>query len=359
MGADVPAVGRRLTNMWTPSLVELDGTYVLAYETLSGAGPEIWHSRDLINWQPGIPLDQRQKRVDAAYVVRGGPGVIALGTDNLDGFGTPIKPALWLSSDGRAWQRAADASVPPVRWLYGGPNGLVAFGTDTWTSTDGITWTLVGPSPLPSSDLGARGDVMSVVDVGGSALVFIPHFGDDRTIAVFRLDSRGLWQDLGRIPGSKDHRGEAVLGPRGIVVVAGSGERDAAWRSADGLEWQRATRPPRNGHLAATRAGYVVVAARVYFEGCAGSVGGSQIPETWTSSNGLRWHPVPDAGTEDHQELAALIGSGDALVAVGTTWPGTGWEGAQRTLWQAEVQFEGGDNPVGSPVPDGGGCGEG
>ena len=343
--------------MWTPSWVELDGTYVLAYATASGAGPSIWHSQDLINWQPGIPLDQWQKRVHAAQVVRGGPGLVALGTDNVEGFGSPTKPALWLSSDGRSWQRAADASVPPVQWLYGGPDGLVAFGTETWTSSDGITWTLVGPSPLPSADW--RGDVMSILDAGGSALVFIPNFGDDRTIAVFRLDSRGLWQELGRIPGSEGHGGEAVLGPRGIVVVATSGEQAAAWRSADGLEWQRATRPPRNGPLAATRTGYVVVAARVYFQGCAGSIGGSQIPETWTSSDGLRWHPVRDAGTQDHQELAALIGHGDALVAVGTTWPGTGWEGARRTLWKAEVQVDGGDEPVGSPVPDGGGCGDG
>jgi hypothetical protein len=140
------------------------------------------------------------------------------------------------------------------------------------------------------------------------------------------------------------------------VVVGGAGELDAAWRSADGVDWQRATRPPRNGHLAATTAGYVVVSARVYFEGCAGSIGGSQIPETWVSSDGLRWRRVADPGTLDHQELAALIGQGDALIAVGTTWPDEGFEGGVPTLWQAQVQTRG-DEPVESLPPEGGGCG--
>lgn len=355
-GADVPTVGTKLLNVERdPSWVELNGTYVLTYEPESGSGPHLWHSTDLVHWDPAIPRESWQRRVHAGYVVRGGPGLVALGTDNLAGSGAPTKPAVWLSSDGGAWDRVPDEVVPPVQWLYGGPDGLVAFGAHTWTSTDGIAWHRVGPSPLKFARTTGF-HVTTVLDVGNSALVFAAGgFEEGRLILVHRLDPNGQWQDLGEIPDSTGFS-DAVLGPQGLVVLGSAvGEPRAAWRSVDAIEWQRATRPPRMGHLAATASGYVVVSARVYFEGCVGVIGGAQIPETWASADGLRWHRVADAGTQDHQELSALIGQGDALVAAGYTWPDAGFDGAAPTLWRAEIRPRD-DAPVGTPVPEGGGC---
>jgi hypothetical protein len=361
-GADVPVVGIKLVGLrqTETSWAELDGTYGFTYRPSAREGPHLWRSTDLTRWRSAIPRAEWQSRVQAHVVVRGGPGLVALGADDHEDD-APSRPALWLTSDGVAWERVADERVPPVRWLYGHPGGLIAFGADTWASTNGADWNRVGPSPVTASS-----DVAVVLDVLNSALVFVngaEEVDDElgRPIRVLRLDPSGRWQDLGEIPGSAGQVEAAVLGPQGLVVLgAATDDPHAVWRSTDALSWQRATRPPRfatfgSGKIAATATGYVIVSAWVYFEGCAGSIGGAQIPETWTSVDGLRWRRVADPGTEDHQELSALIGQGDALIAAGYSWPDSGFEGATPTLWRAEVRVVG-DSSAGTSPPDGGGC---
>ena len=360
VGSDIPAVGSELkyAGQASSSWAELHGTYAFTADQ-SGAGPRIWRSTDLLDWRPAIPQVDWLKRVHARQLVRGGPGLIAVGTDQLDGVGTPRKPALWLSSDGGSWQRAPDDAVPAVEWLYGYSGGLIGFGMDTWTSTDGLDWRLVGPSPLRALD--ASGYYAStVLDVGGSALVFFDNY-EGRPVQVHRLHPSGQWQKLSEIPDSVGVVEAAVLGPQGLVVIgAATDTLHAIWRSVDAVEWQRATRPPQIGWLASAKlaaiaTGYVVVSARIYFEGCVGEVGGSQIPETWASVDGLRWRRVATPGTRDHQELSALIGGGDALIAAGYTWPGSGWEGAMPTLWRAEVRILT-DGPAATLPAEGSGC---
>jgi hypothetical protein len=356
-GADVPVVGIKLEGLHqtSTSWAELDGTYAFAYRPAAGEGPHLWRSTDQTHWRSAIPRAEWQPRVHAHVVVTGGPGFVALGADDRGGNDADSRPALWLSSDGVAWERLADERVPPVRWLYGHSDGLIAFGADTWASTNGVDWSRVGTSPVtPSSD------VAVVLDVVNSALVFVN--GEEGTpIRVLRLDPSGRWQDLGEIPGSAGQVEAAVLGPQGLVVLgAATDSPHAVWKSTDALSWQRATRPPRfarfgTGKMATTANGYVIVSAWVYFEGCAGSIGGAQIPETWTSVDGLRWRRVADPGTEDHQELSALIGQGDALIAAGYSWPDSGFEGATPTLWRANVRVVG-DGSAGTSPPDGGGC---
>jgi hypothetical protein len=86
------------------------------------------------------------------FVLAGGPGLIALGSDAAnDGDG-----AIWTSADGVAWTRVAEDSLggPESQSLQavavGGP-GLVAVGSEylqatdeevgvVWTSTDGALW---------------------------------------------------------------------------------------------------------------------------------------------------------------------------------------------------------------------------
>jgi hypothetical protein len=161
----------------------------------------VWTSSDGFTWSR-VPHDETVFDVEGSQrmnsVTVGGPGLVAVGSDEIDPYAFPngyaMDAAVWTSSDGFTWSRvphndavfdavvafgvAGGAEMTSV--TVGGP-GLVAVGeahgfAAVWTSPDGITW-----SPVFRAErvvqLGDRFEIavtrMSSVVAGGPGLVAV------------------------------------------------------------------------------------------------------------------------------------------------------------------------------------------
>ena len=195
----------------------------------------------------------------------GGPGLVAVGFDNTN---DNINAAVWTSVDGITWSRVphddavfgGDSDPAMISVTAGGP-GLVAVGSDgvdgsfdsldaaVWTSVDGITWSRVphDDAVFGGSDGGQR---MRSVAAGGPGLVAVgrDEASDDINAAVWTSVDGITWS---RVPhddavfggdGDQTMSGVAAGGP-GLVAVGGGGpdgDSDAAvWTSVDGITWSR------------------------------------------------------------------------------------------------------------------------
>lgn len=136
----------------------------------------VWWSGDGRRWE----------RVHAGAVF-GGPGTqqptvvtwsgsafVAVGSA-ADEVGGRLRPAAWVSPDGRSWRRApvdafgggseADARLTSLVSADGCmiAGGLVGTSPRLWTSTDGLAWTPMQP---PALELDAHGKVLAAADQG-------------------------------------------------------------------------------------------------------------------------------------------------------------------------------------------------
>jgi hypothetical protein len=343
-----------------PEAVRFGAGSVAVYE-MSGweegnpnRGPMIWATSDLVSWRLAVPLEPLGHNVQARHVVAGGPGVVVLGGEGTD----EIQPILWLSADAASWTRVTH--VPDISFIWGAPGVLVGFGRETWTSTDGRSWTPAGPSPLSTAP-SPRVWRALIVDDGDGAVVFV-RTSFHAVTTVHRLDSAGTWQHLSDLPGMVER---AVRGPHGFVALGWTlddiGE-PMAWVSPDGAAWTEVTEPPTDVRtLAATSFGYVATGARSYFQGCAGGDESAQVAQTWTSADGIGWRHLPEDPNLDHAALSILLPDGEGLLAIGNLWTpgpssGDGEETAREATWRSEVTME---QPEPTVLPTGGGCGSG
>ena len=199
--------GERGQLMWSvtlggPGLVAV-GWAAIDDPDLSGGDPDaaVWTSPDGITWSR-VPHDEAVFGGIGAQamtsVTAGGPGLVVVGAD--DSGGDP-DAAVWTSPDGITWSR-----VPHDEAVFGGERfqtmnsvtaggpGLVAVGTDesggdgdaaVWTSPDGVTWSRV---PHDEATLGGGGfQTMNSVTAGGPSLVAVGwgEFGGNPDAAVW------------------------------------------------------------------------------------------------------------------------------------------------------------------------------
>lgn len=144
------------------------GAILVVVGSGSNGAPAVWTSSDGRAWArvatSGLPTDAEVRDVTA-----GGPGVIAVGREGGNA-------ASWTSSDGRSWRQAPTAgALGGARMLHivTTSHGFSAIGTVSdgsgaaWTSPDGTSWTKL--------DLGATfaGALISAVgEIGGRTVVF-------------------------------------------------------------------------------------------------------------------------------------------------------------------------------------------
>lgn len=315
-----------------------------------------WERVDDAGGSLGGPGDQAMWRAAA-----GGPGLVGVGSDSSGG---DLDAAVWLSADGREWER-----VPHDEGLFGGPGnqhmntivaggpGFVAVGWDAsggdldaavWTSVDGVTWERAGGPDAGFSGPGEQ--FINKVTVGGPGLVAVGADGRAGTsdAAVWLSSDGAAWERV---------TGEALRGPgtqrlRGIAIGAGTmvavgfdsgseGADAAAWFSADGRAWQRVpqaslARPGDDQMAMAVPGGPGFLAA-----GFAGSDGGDSQAAVWTSADGASWSLDPSGvfGGPGDQDIEFLVETTGGWVAVGSGGRGQEvdvlvWTSEDGTSWK-------------------------
>jgi hypothetical protein len=277
-------------------------------------------------------------------VTAGGPGLVAVGSDNLPGG----RAAVWTSPDGITWSRVSlDEAVfggkgPQVMNAVtaGGP-GLVAVGragpmtpqeavAAVWTSLDGITWSRV---PYDEAAFGGRGNLfMNSVAAGGPGLVAV---GGTRSWQ--RGDPAPVWTSPDGITWSRVPDDEAVFpglmeiesvtaGGPGLVAVGydSAEESGAVWTSPDGITWSRV---PNDEAVFGGEGDQLLNGVTVWERDLLVAVGSVTGPESvhsiaWTSPDGISWSRVPreEDAFGQGQVINSVTTGGPGLVAVGYGW---------------------------------------
>jgi hypothetical protein len=226
--------------------------------------------------------------------------------------GGVFRPAIWLSPDGRAWERvpqdatfdgarladvaAADDGFVIVGAVYDrlAPQGAPPRGA-IWTSIDGRAWQRIPDSP--------------VFDIGG-------------------------YQDTGEDPGSGGPRrvnssASGLLAAGAVCNDKGLDCRPAFWSSPDGSTWERVVVEQPNvnaSDVVMTRGGYVAVGGSSNPSGC--GVGLPRCRATvLTSTDGRIWQrhevEVPDPSSAPDSLTDAVV-VGGRIIAISHELDGQG-----------------------------------
>jgi hypothetical protein len=193
----------------------------------------VWTSSDGTSWRRAAesPAFEESQLIAA---VPGGPGIVAVG-------GMPHRDtaAMWVSPDGEAWERVATFAQSFIWSVAAGGPGFVAIGwrrTDphlraaVWTSADGRTWTAAPPLPHDEAVqlravAAVRGTLVAVGDHTDGAFVYMSRDGVE-------------WERTAIFPGMS----LTAIAPTGGSVVAVGGSLTAtavALTSVDGRAWTR------------------------------------------------------------------------------------------------------------------------
>jgi hypothetical protein len=312
----------------------------------------IWASADGRHWDRVLapPIGQR-----VLAVVAGGPGFVAVGTDDTDAF-------VWTSEDGSHWRARSDDALErgAMRTIVATRSGLVAFGdrTDTdskviWTSPDGIDWL----AATNASGLQVARGFQAVAAFDGRAIAFVGVEGDaGGPVEVWGTTGRAEWQHLAQLSDKVDaYVWRAAAGPRGWVALGspGGGQTGSAWYSADGETWELApTGPDVSAAIIGVDAGFVATGAvgSLRDETC-----GDQRDyhgHTWTSADGRSWQRMPPTADFEWASIAAMLDVGPNLVGIGVSYPGEHFStSAEPARWTARMPRAPAETTSDTPPP--------
>jgi hypothetical protein len=340
-------------------VIEIPGGLLAGGEVATGlrTTAALWYSENGQEWE----------RVADDQAVFGGPGavggtrindlatdgttIVAVGSDDTDGAGG----AVWVSSDGRHWERVADSagvftdSWPSVRAVTVGGPGFVAVGNEVggpnrgaaavWVSADGRSWQRVTSDSFTGPGSRAMGDVTTLGSrvvaggqIGRDAGVWVSEDGLTWEVAYPVTPSIGLDQHILSVAATQ----------QGLVAVGAketsANSWDAAlWVSEDGLTWDEAA---TNNFALGGPGSQIMTAVATAGPGLV-AVGqehpDNQTPEAfnsvvWTSVDGTKWTRLPEP-IEDNRglQLWSVVGTNTGIIAVG--WQTTDSPASRTTPW--------------------------
>lgn len=341
---EVPSPPITLIRIDDPSF---DGGFLNAVTT-SGSGliavgsdelPEnaaVWVSTDGHSWEriesdtfSGTRDDDGLEGSQAmTSIVEGPAGIVAVGWFERRAE-RDFDPAVWLSPDGREWERIDDPAfvVTGPGYMYSvttwngryvaagetpGPVGSNETRPAIWLSDDGRTWEAIDAAALridgTIADITSRGTRLFAVGTTGHVARPTVWFSDDgQSWDVISAEDAGDSMvgsiDIGGIEQDEDiFMNAIVVTPDGFIASGGTGEPSRAifWESPDGLFWtltailsdiERPTAPVFAESMTATSNGIVAVGS--------GRLDTTRFPplsyaEVWVSTDsGLTWAQVP------------------------------------------------------------------
>jgi hypothetical protein len=253
------------------------------------------------------PLEGDTRFLEFRAVASGAAGFVAVGHQFGSEAGGIAEAVSFTSSDGRAWRRAPEqASLhgrtltdvvarPGGGWLaVGAEAGPTVFqGINTWTSGDGLIWTLVDAMPQV-------GTVHGVTTVDGGFISWgtdcLDVCGPPERAAIWRSKDGSTWVRLPSQPSlAHGQVYDIIATPTGALAVGATFDVQAeatgvVWLSVDGVTWTKIALPGGARHqsfeVTSIGARYVTVGERL---GDAGVVWG-----TWTSADSTTWIRLPD-----------------------------------------------------------------
>ena len=233
------------------------GPGAIAWGQVYGAGPRIWTATDGRSWElatieaPADPDPEALTPGNVSDVTAGGPGYIAVGY--YDRLGTGRRAVVWTSTDGLTWsllahdplfEHALMYRILPWQgrlWIFGNA-GFGAGGGATeplaWSSADGATWqseTLSLPDGKGLSVIDAAGDVL-----WGTLYALGDDLGMEPLVMATSTDGRAWTPSVLPVPRASSMHvvdGDLVLL---AVPVSGSTSTPApgVYRSTDGRTWE-------------------------------------------------------------------------------------------------------------------------
>jgi hypothetical protein len=296
-----------------------------------------------------------------AAVTVGGPGLVAAGTAHSgDEAGTDA--AVWTSPDGRAWARLEDdggvfggEGLETDQWVNdvaGGRRGVVAVGADgllfehdaaVWVSSDGLAWERLPPDP---EVFGGEGDqimyavlqapevVIAIGESAGEVAAWVSDDGRQWSRAEVNDDSMATGMEPSLMV-------DVAATDTGFVGVGSSGPdaQPAVWLSPDGHSWSRlvasmagggsgfeSPMSPMSG-VAAGELGLVAIGTELRVdEDPTTTARATWRPLVWTSADGFEWRLLESTfvGPTDEEETSryAYLKEGSPVVLTDVAWDG-------------------------------------
>jgi hypothetical protein len=343
---------RRTATIVVPVIV-LVAVAVLALALLTGHGPKFGQlaARQQPNQAPnqapgaqsaltiGTYPGQQQRGVFQTInrIVASGNTIVTMGSQTSDRV---VRQQFFVSSNGGATWRLAPVTAEgggqpavgyPAARLAGGPAGWVAVGpASTWTSPNGLTWTLAathGITPM------LAGDNMWVLNstANGFLAAGVTATGRDTTQAVIWTSRDGVtWQrktaaQLGLAAPGEIVQSVSYITSRGPdTLMSGQVTKDGAsyaglWLSTDGgSTWTRVTVPADHGSTAAiTGVGSDASGLLVVRPGRTAS--GTPDGVAYFSPNGLSWQYAGTIGATLGWNPGLVKGSEFGFVVAGAS----------------------------------------
>jgi hypothetical protein len=313
----------------------------------SGGAPAptvVWTSRNGQSWtrQPDTAGAEFGRNDRVFKAVRTAAGFVAVGDTSAKGDFSDSTPVVWLSSDGRAWERipadqlkmtlnggafslmdvvAVGNTVLAYGWALNGEKKVVADGV--WRSADGGRgWTAVSvPQPKGTGSTG-----MAIASTG-SGFVLVRGAarpsgkkGEFYGVVLASPDAQ-RWTQTGEIDVPRYKALLRMAGSeRGLAaVVVTDDKKTVLMRSSDGRTWQASGEVPQEGRTlqgVAVTAGATIVALRdasgpdVDAELAVRDTQGREIP--------IDLNRVPGASQPD-QTVTSIASGGGHVVAAGST----------------------------------------
>ena len=308
--------------------------------------------------EPGPPSIRFTRVDDPSFeggvlngVVAGGPGYVAVGSDEV-----PQDAAVWVSADGVAWTRVESGSFSGVKDDLGlegaqamndvaiGLAGIVAVGSyerresrdvdaGVWFSPDGLVWERVDDPSLG----GGGTQVMHSVATWNGMFVAVGETagpvgsGEGRPALWTSADGR-TWEQADGIVFRLDSGMRSVIDAGSQVIAVGrSGHvaRPTAWISSDGLAWNAiGFGEASTGTIGVSDAGRLDdVFMNAVAASPSGFVAGGAFDEPseavfWRSDDGIRWEVTAVVADYERPGLPvsveAMAATDRGIVAAGT-----------------------------------------
>ncbi len=375
--------------MGVDGMVAFGGQLYAIGQVQAGSAVEtvVWRSSEGTTWMKLVQGGATFVGAGVLNLLATPSGLVAWGQDGepvctAPGAGQtcgPVPQMVWTSADGFTWTRASGVSAlsgATIQSIAAGPSGLVAVGETgsgspvIWTSATGATWSRVTlPASLfPGATISDIRATTTGYVLAGAVNVEVPSYtggavaaGPSGTAAAWWSADGRRWvrASVQRQNGLGTSLGMVFVGAQGLVAVGTASPESktgTAWSSTDGRAWT----PMAAGYAGAPSPapGVPVLPSFSIQDDGTHLVATDMSSETmrwWSSTDGASWTPLVLSGATD----MTPVWQGDpanvnrwfdhifvvpgGVVAVGS---GNGSPDAPGRVWVAEAEL-----PLGSATP--------